>query len=523
MDIMNVPTTDEAIPFATSEIDLRQQLEQAQQALSSAEAEIDRRNRNIIALTTFAYRANRADNLVALLRLALMQALETTAAPVGAVVLVDAATKELHLGFHKGLTVELMEILTGNNLDDGAIALMPHLVTGTGALLEYQTTDDAAELALLRAGRVSSLASFPLVVDKKLAGAMLVGLQSARGFRSSELTFLMAVSQETAIALESLQLRERLWRVAESLLQQEDIDPTNLDLTLANPINLPDIVDVEVTRENLAQALPVVRMEYELHQQNTDLQILMALSEMVNHTLNLSEILQCAVDQTKAILNTDAAWLYLIEEGELKIQSHAGLSRNYVHGMRRLKANDELEGEVFSTNKPCFVASIFSRPHKIWVDKEGLRAMGAVPITRRANSPIEGGSSWQVMGVLATGIRSTHGYEWSLHEMDLLIAIANQVASAVEKAKSYAIIQDNEVSLRGSNEILREINNMLIQKNAGFERFVHQTLKPSLKQANDAVAILQNAKLNPHQREQFTNLVESIEKLSNSSKDVLNS
>lgn len=483
-------------------------LEQCQKALRLANLEIERRNRNMIALTTFAYRANRVDNLTGLLQLTLQQALEITNSSIGAVVLVDSDNGSLNIGTQQGLTPQLVDILTGQNVGYGAMALMPHLVAGAGALLEYDSTDDSAERLLLEAGQLSSLASFPLIADRLLVGALLVGLSDQKSFRSSELSFLMAISQEAAIAIETLRLRERLWNMAEILLDEQ----RESNISVSSP------------KEDEQKLQQIAGAEDKIQQENMDLQILMALSDLVNSSLDLSEVLQCAVDQTRAILNTDAAWIYMVEDGQhLKMSAHVGLSKNYLHGMRRLNYSDGLEGEVFRNNKPYFVASMVNRPHKIWVEKEGLRALAAVPIARRRKNEADMSSSWHVLGVLATGLRGDNKpYEWDLHEMDLLIAISNQVALAIEKAQSYADMQQNETTLKGSNEILREINDMLIQKNASFERFVHQTLRPNLKEASKNLKHLGEAHFSVPQKQHFLTLQQILDDLTHTSDEVLN-
>ena len=494
------------------------ELAQYRTALRQANTEIEQRNRNTITLTTFAYRASRSKNLAGLLKLVLQQALETTRSKVGAIVLVEPDGGALTLSHHQGVTPKLIGVLTGEDLGNGAIALMPHLVAGTGALLEYRTSQDSLERQLLKAGHISSLASFPLVVNQTVMGALLIGLQGKRFFKSSELSFLMAISQATAQATETLTIRERLWRTAETFLSET----INIGLTVTNsPVEKP--TKQGIILPSLPSLPSLTEIEDKLQQENMDLQVLMTLSESVNRSLDMSNILQSSVDQTKAILNTDAAWLYMIEEekGELKMFAHAGLSKNYVQGMRRLTFNDEVEGEVMRTNKPLFVASIINRPHKIWVDKEGLRALAAVPITRRYTAKNSSSPSWHVMGVLAAGIRGEKAYEWSVHEMDLLIAIANQVAAAVEKAQSFANIQERETSLKGSNEILREINNMLVQKNASFERFIHQELKPSLNKISRSFQHFNPAELTTNQKQQFMILQKVIDEINSSTQHLL--
>jgi len=187
----------------------RKKLGQYKATLRLAGTNIERRNRVIRALTSFPY-----------LKLGLSQALEMTEAQVGAVVIIDSATKKLSLGAHEGLTPELVRILTGYQFDEGAVTLMPHLVTGTGALIEDSETADEGERALLEAGQVSSLISLPLYTGDQLLGTLVAGTKGDVRFSPASTHFLIAISQGIAVSLESLHLRERLWQMAETFLSQ---------------------------------------------------------------------------------------------------------------------------------------------------------------------------------------------------------------------------------------------------------------------------------------------------------------
>lgn len=483
----------------------RHRLEQYRAALRLARVEIERRNRNMIALTTFAYQASCAATLKSLLKLALIQALNVTEAPVGAVVLIDPDTKELKIGVQKGLTIEFADVLTGQQLDQAAIVLMPHLVLGSGALLEYNTTDDELERQLLRTGNLTSLVSLPLQIGSGLLGAFLVGLQGEHYFKAAELSLLMALSQETAVALENLHLREGLWHTFETLLDNEltDIDlqkseQTTLNLEGTTPFELPTApLDLPQSAEDDLDQLLAAMMEAEdeVQQQNIDLQTLNAIAEMVNHSLNLKEILQFTAEQTKMLLNSEAAWLYLINErSHLELHAHVGLSPTYVRGMKSLRLGDSVEGLVVAENKPHFIKTILddSYPHKIWIDKEGLHALAAVPITRpeRQNSAGQGRS--EVIGVLAVGKRVGQPYAWSPREMRLLTSIANQIAPAIDNARLYAQLQEDQASLKVGNEILRSINDMLLEKNASLEKIVQDGLKPALERAGQILGYLED-------------------------------
>jgi GAF domain-containing protein len=482
----------------------QKRLEQYKAALRLANVEIERRNRDIVTLTSFIYQAGRTATPGTLLNLALAQALKTIGAPMGAIVLIDTETKELTLAVHQGLTPELSQVLTGQQLGIGATALMPHLVSGTGALLEYHTADDEAEKLLLLAGKLTSLVSLPLQINPRLMGAFLLGLQGKRSFSAAELCFLTAISQGTATILESLRLREGIWHTAETLLDREttdtklqNINETDLNLDTSTPFFLPDSSPTipQPAKKDLEQLLAaMMEAQEEVQQQNEDFQTLNTISKMMNRTLDLEEILQCTVDQTQAVLKMDAAWLYLVDDSnQLEMRAHTGLSEAYVRGMQRLKPGDGLEGQVIVKNKGCFVESISkdARTFKFWVDKEGFQALAAIPLASPEPEKLTRQTHPSPVGVLAIGSRTAPGHAWSTREMRLLTSIANQVALAINNAMLYAQVQDEEAGMRTGNEVLRTLNDMLIEKNVFLEGFIQEDLAPALTAASQALQRLQ--------------------------------
>jgi|GEM_PF-6227006 len=509
-------------------------LDQYQAALRLANGEIKRRSHAIIALTKFAYQASQAADPTTVLKMALIQALETANAPVGAIVLADLETKELTLSVHHSLTPELIDILTGHQLEKGATALMPHMVAGSGALLEYDSTDDEDERQLLEVSQLTSLVSLPLQVGSRLLGALLIGLQDNYSFTAAELWFLMALSQEMATALESLRLREGLWHTAEMLLDEEVIGidlqeagEVDLDVDVPTPFDLPTAaatVIPEPDAEDLEQLLAgMVEAQEEVQQQNTDLQILNTIAEMMNRTLNLKEILQSAVDQTKAALGTDAAWLYLVNErNQLDMRAYTGLSKAYIRAMQLLKLKDGLEGRAVTENEARFVESLTKEgvSHKIWVDKEKLQGVAVVPITRPDAQTRRDETASHVIGVLATGtIAEPH--PWSHREMNLLASITNHVALAIDNAQLYEKLQDNEANLRAGNEVLQEINDMLSAENASLVKFMEDYLQSGLVESNEALRHLlavSEGMLNEVQQHDIATLREIIRRLTEMSK-----
>jgi transcriptional regulator with GAF, ATPase, and Fis domain len=239
--------------------------------------------------------------------------------------------------------------------------------------------------------------------------------------------------------------------------------------------------------------------EAEARQQNADLIALNDIAELMNRTLDLKQILACTVDQTRSVSKADAAWIYLPEEeNRLVMRAHAGLSPDYVRGMRSLRVGDGLEGRVAAENQARFIESTSAdvHTHEFWVEKEGLHALAVVPITRP--EPETGGNRTEthIVGVLAVGIRA-RAHTWEPRERRLLTSIANHVALAIDNARLYARVQVDEAGMRAGNQVLREINDMLLQRNAFLEDLIQNDMAPALISSSRIVHLLQTKNIAP--------------------------
>jgi GAF domain-containing protein len=156
--------------------------------------------------------------------------------------------------------------------------------------------------------------------------------------------------------------------------------------------------------------------------------------------------------------------------------------------MNQLAMGEGLEGQVALGNVAQFIEvnPADTRAYKIWVDKEQLRALAAVPITRPRSQA--GQTDAHVIGVLAVGKRTMpHKFLWSPREVRLLASIANQLALAIDNARLYAKIQEDHASLSAGNEVLREVNELLLQRNALLEGFFRDDLAAALTTANQVI------------------------------------
>lgn len=216
-------------------------LEEYLTTLRLADIEIERRNNALKALTAFSYQASRLTEPMALMRLTLAQALGVTKAQAGAIVLIDPETKNLSLGTHTGLTSDLIRILTGKQFEGGASALMPFLVSGQGALLEKHSATSKSEELFLQSAKLNSLISLPLQAVHHLFGALVLGRQDDDNFSPVDVHFLIGITQEASAALESIYLRDKMWRLIENLMNQGDTNGESdgiIEMATEGPISI---------------------------------------------------------------------------------------------------------------------------------------------------------------------------------------------------------------------------------------------------------------------------------------------
>jgi hypothetical protein len=90
--------------------------------------------------------------------------------------------------------------------------------------------------------------------------------------------------------------------------------------------------------------------------------------------------------------------------------------------------------------------------------------------------------------VLATGKHTEQ--TWTPRDSRLLASIANQVALAIDNARLYGQVHERERHLNSGNEVLRNINDMLLEKNAYLEGFVNDDLPQALTEISQIIQYL---------------------------------
>jgi len=155
-----------------------------------------------------------------------------------------------------------------------------------------------------------------------------------------------------------------------------------------------------------------------------------ALSKVANLIISgmyLEELLRLIVQVTAEIMNSKISSLMLLDpdKKELVVRATQSISEAY-NKKPNVKLGEGIAGIVAQTNKPIVVLDIKEDSRYLNRDiakKEGLCSLASVPLAVKG----------RVIGVLNCYTSKKH--KFSKPEMDLLTALANQSALAIENAE----------------------------------------------------------------------------------------
>ncbi len=155
----------------------------------------------------------------------------------------------------------------------------------------------------------------------------------------------------------------------------------------------------------------------------------------VNSSLDLQEVLELVADKVAEALGTDACFVYLYDEraGELVLRATHGTAVAELTRRPRMRPGEGITGVAAAERSPVMI------PSKAHLDprfkefpnlrESEYESILAVPILAREK--LEG----------ALNVRTIEPREFTEAEIDLLVAIASQVAQTIEHAKLYADAQ----------------------------------------------------------------------------------
>jgi two-component sensor histidine kinase/putative methionine-R-sulfoxide reductase with GAF domain len=192
----------------------------------------------------------------------------------------------------------------------------------------------------------------------------------------------------------------------------------------------------------------------------------------VNSTLDLEEVLALVARKVADALATEACFVYLYDErtDELVLRATHGTSVEEMTRRPRMRAGEGITGTAASERAPVMIPSqahldprfkLFSN-----LPEDEYESILAVPILARD----------RLAGAL--NVRTVEPREFTQDEIDLLVAIAAQVAQTIEHAKLYAQAQRRVAELEALAKISEAVSESL---------YLEESLEAIVKTTMEAV------------------------------------
>jgi two-component sensor histidine kinase/putative methionine-R-sulfoxide reductase with GAF domain len=209
-------------------------------------------------------------------------------------------------------------------------------------------------------------------------------------------------------------------------------------------------------------------------------------SAAVNSTLDLEEVLALVASKVADALEADACFVYLYDEhaDELVLRATHGTRVEEMTRTPRMKPGDGITGTAAAERSPIMIPAEAHLDERFKafpnLPEDQYESILAVPILARE----------KLAGAL--NVRTIMPREFSESEIDLLVAIAAQVAQTIEHAKLYADAQARVLELEALAKISEAVSESLYLEES-LEAIVDTTMEAV--GATGAALVLEDGKI----------------------------
>jgi len=189
--------------------------------------------------------------------------------------------------------------------------------------------------------------------------------------------------------------------------------------------------------------------EEELQRHTRSVEALHAVAAAVSQTLELDQMLDDVLERVLGVIKVDAGYVTLfdVEVGTGSIMAHQGLSEDFMHHLSQI-GGEATEQEIrrwTENREPAFgLRQMYGGPRLskalAAAEKEGLQSFVAVPLWSKTT----------LLGALVLASRSHRRF--STEDLELLKAIANQLAVGMENSQLFEKAQEQVEELRTAHE-----------------------------------------------------------------------
>ncbi len=193
---------------------------------------------------------------------------------------------------------------------------------------------------------------------------------------------------------------------------------------------------------------------------NQELSILHSITQSINESIDLDEILNKSLDKIVELTDVKSAGIYLLDENEQELVyvAHRGFSKTFSKGMKHFKLGRGATGRVALSGEPLFIEDYPNYPDAIPLAiEEGIKSLAVIPLK----------TSNRIYGTL--NIARREFYSFTPFSKNLFTSIGQIISSALERAFLYSENVKRLEELRTLYSIGQEIAsklelNVILQK-----------------------------------------------------------
>ncbi|MBW1741010.1 MAG: GAF domain-containing protein [Deltaproteobacteria bacterium] len=183
-----------------------------------------------------------------------------------------------------------------------------------------------------------------------------------------------------------------------------------------------------------------------LEKRHKELAVLYDIGSDLTSSLGLTEILDRAIVKVREHFKKDAVRIYLMDETEqyLELVAYKGISKEQLEGLRKIRISEGFSGKAARTKSFIAqrVSDLENGTRAALLQSKGFKVIICVPLIVKD----------KVVGVM--NLSSTRMISLTEEEIDLLVAIGNQIAIAVNVARLYEDVRNKAEEIRQKKDDL---------------------------------------------------------------------